>query len=158
MNSLLNIVLYQPRIPQNTGNVARSCFVTGTRLHLIGPMGFRIDEKQLRRAGLTYWHQTDITTYDSFEEFMEQHQGARMVLLSSHASKKHSNFEFHDGDYIVFGREDAGVPDEVHALFGENQCRIPMIHSDEARCFNLATSVGIVLMEAQRQLGFPGLE
>ena len=89
---------------------------------------------------------------------MEQHQGARMVLLSSHASKKHSNFEFHDGDYIVFGREDAGVPDEVHALFGENQCRIPMIHSEEARCFNLATSVGIVLMEAQRQLGFPGLE
>lgn len=155
---MLNIVLYQPRIPQNTGNVARSCFVTGTRLHLIGPMGFKIDESKLKRAGLTYWHQTDIITYDSFEAFLEQNKGARMVLMSSHAEKAHSEFNFQDGDYIMFGREDAGVPDEVHALFGENQCRIPMIQNEEARCFNLATSVGIVLMEAERQLGYPNLK
>ena len=155
---MLNIVLYQPRIPQNTGNIARSCFVTGTRLHLIGPMGFRIDEKQLKRAGLTYWHQTDITYYDDFEEFMKKHGNDRMVLISSKAHKAHSEFEFHDEDYIMFGREDAGVPEEVHELFGENQCRIPMIQNKEARCFNLATSVGIVLMEAERQLDFPNLK
>lgn len=154
---MLNIVLYQPRIPQNTGNVARSCFVTGSRLHLVGPMGFRIDEAKLRRAGLTYWHQTDIVCYDSFEEFLEKNKGGRMVLMTSHATKAHSEFDFADGDYIVFGREDAGVPDEVHALFGDHQFRIPMILNEEARCFNLATSVGIVLMEAERQLGYPGL-
>lgn len=154
---MLNIVLYQPRIPQNTGNVARSCFVTGSRLHLVGPMGFRIDEAKLRRAGLTYWHQTDIVTYDSFEDFLSCNQGGRMVLMTSHATKAHSDFQFQDGDFIVFGREDAGVPDEVHALFGDNQFRIPMIPNEEARCFNLATSVGITLMEAERQLGYPGL-
>ena len=155
---MLNIVLYQPRIPQNTGNVARSCFVTGSRLHLVGPMGFRIDEAKLRRAGLTYWHQTDIVCYDSFEEFLEKNKGGRMVLMTSHATKAHSEFDFADGDYIVFGREDSGVPDEVHALFGDHQFRIPMIPNEEARCFNLATSVGIVLMEAERQLGYPGLQ
>ena len=154
---MLNIVLYQPRIPQNTGNVARSCFVTGSRLHLVGPMGFRIDEAKLRRAGLTYWHQTDIVTYESWEEFLEKNAGSRMILMTSHATKLHSQFQFEDGDYIVFGREDAGVPDAVHAQFGERQFRIPMIPSEEARCFNLATSVGIVLREAERQLGYPGL-
>lgn len=154
---MLNIVLYQPRIPQNTGNVARSCFVTGSRLHLVGPMGFRIDEAKLRRAGLTYWHQTDIVTYESWEEFLEKNAGSRMILMTSHATKLHSQFQFEDGDYIVFGREDAGVPDAVHAQFGERQFRIPMIPSEEARCFNLATSVGITLMEAERQLGYPGL-
>lgn len=154
---MLNIVLYQPRIPQNTGNVARSCFVTGSRLHLVGPMGFRIDEAKLRRAGLTYWHQTDIVTYESWEEFLEKNAGSRMILMTSHATKLHSQFQFEDGDYIVFGREDAGVPDAVHAHFGERQFRIPMLPSEEARCFNLATSVGIVLMEAERQLGYPGL-
>lgn len=154
---MLNIVLYQPRIPQNTGNVARSCFVTGSRLHLVGPMGFRIDEAKLRRAGLTYWHQTDIVTYESWEEFLEKNAGGRMILMTSHATKLHSQYQFEDGDYIVFGREDAGVPDAVHAQFGERQFRIPMIPSEEARCFNLATSVGIVLMEAERQLGYPGL-
>lgn len=154
---MLNIVLYQPRIPQNTGNVARSCFVTGSRLHLVGPMGFRIDEAKLRRAGLTYWHQTDIVTYESWEEFLEKNAGSRMILMTSHATKLHSQFQFEDGDYIVFGREDAGVPDAVHAQFGERQFRIPMIPNEEARCFNLATSVGITLMEAERQLGYPGL-
>ena len=118
---MLNIVLYQPRIPQNTGNVARSCFVTGSRLHLVGPMGFRIDEAKLRRAGLTYWHQTDIVTYESWEEFLEKNAGSRMILMTSHATKLHSQFQFEDGDYIVFGREDAGVPDAVHAQFGERQ-------------------------------------
>ena len=154
---MLNIVLYQPRIPQNTGNVARSCFVTGSRLHLVGPMGFRIDEAKLRRAGLTYWHQTDSVTYESWEELLEKNAGGRMILMTSHATKLHSQFQIEDGDYIVFGREDAGVPDAVHAQFGERQFRIPMIPSEEARCFNLATSVGIVLMEAERQLGYPGL-
>ena len=99
---MLNIVLYQPRIPQNTGNVARSCFVTGSRLHLVGPMGFRIDEAKLRRAGLTYWHQTDIVTYESWEEFLEKNAGGRMILMTSHATKLHSQFQFEDGDYIVF--------------------------------------------------------
>lgn len=154
---MLNIVLYQPRIPQNTGNVARSCFVTGTRLHLIGPMGFAIDEKQLKRAGLTYWHQTDITYYEDFEAFYSQHKNERIILLSSHAKAFHSDFKYEDNDYLLFGREDAGVPDEVHQLFAKTSVRIPMIPNEEARCFNLATSVGIVLMEAQRQLGFPSL-
>lgn len=154
---MLNIVLYQPRIPQNTGNIARSCFVTGTRLHLIRPMGFQIDEAKLRRAGLTYWKHTEITIYDSFDDFYAQHGQDRIILMTSHAAHLYSEIQFRDGDYILFGREDAGVPDRLHDLFKENRVRIPMIPSVEARCFNLATSVGIVLMEAQRQLGFPGL-
>ena len=137
--------------------MARSCFVTGNRLHLVGPMGFCIDEAKLRRAGLTYWHQTDITLYESWQEFCMKNAQARMVLMTSHAQKYHSQFQFRDDDFIVFGREDAGVPDDVHAFFGQNQFRIPMIPSTEARCFNLATSVGIVLMEAERQLAYPGL-
>lgn len=154
---MLNIALYQPRIPQNTGNIARSCFVTGTRLHLIKPMGFLLDEAKLRRAGLTYWKHTDITLYDSFDDFYAQHDKDRIILLTSHANNLYSDIHFHDEDYILFGREDAGVPDTLHNLFSENRVRIPMIPNEEARCFNLATSVGIVLMEAQRQLGFPGL-
>lgn len=154
---MLNIVLYQPRIPQNTGNIARSCFVTGSRLHLIGPMGFCIDEAKLRRAGLTYWHQTDITLYESFEVFYEQHKSDRVILMTSHAEQLYSDVHFAENDYILFGREDAGVPERIHDLFWNTRMRIPMIPSEEARCFNLATSAGIVLMEAQRQLGFPGL-
>lgn len=155
---MLNIVLYQPRIPQNTGNIARSCFVTGSRLHLIGPMGFEIDESKLQRAGLTYWHQTDIQYYDNFEAFYTQHHNERIILLSSHATKAYSDIYYQDGDYIMFGREDAGVPEEIHQLFSDTQVRIPMVDDVEARCFNLATSAGIVLMEAHRQLGFKNMK
>ena len=155
---MLNIVLYQPRIPQNTGNIARSCFVTGSRLHLIGPMGFEIDETKLQRAGLTYWHQTDITYYENFEAFYEAHKDERVILLSSHATRAYSDIDYQDGDFIMFGREDAGVPDEIHQLYEEHKVRIPMIDNEEARCFNLATSAGIVLMEGYRQLGFKNLK
>lgn len=152
---MLNIVLYQPRIPQNTGNVARSCFVTGSRLHLVGPMGFRIDEAEAAPGGIDVLAPDGIVTYESWEEFLEKSRRSHDPD-DEPRDEAHSQFQFEDGDYIVFGREDAGVPDAVHAQFGERQFRIPMIPSEEARCFNLATSVGIVLMEAERQLGYPG--
>ena len=153
---MLNIVLYQPRIPQNTGNVARSCFVTGSRLHLVGPMGFRIDEAKLRRAGLTYWHQTDIVTYESWEEFLEKNAGGRMILMTSHATKLHSQFQFEDGDYIVFGREDAGLPEELLAANQQQCVRMPMRKGE--RCLNLSNAVAVGVYEVLRQWDFADLE
>ncbi|MBQ7951034.1 MAG: tRNA (uridine(34)/cytosine(34)/5-carboxymethylaminomethyluridine(34)-2'-O)-methyltransferase TrmL [Clostridia bacterium] len=147
----LNIVLFEPEIPQNTGNIARTCAATGAKLHLVGPMGFTIDDKKLKRAGLDYWHDVDITYYNSIREFYEKNQGV-MYYLTTKAPKDYSEATFEDGCYLIFGKETAGIPEEILLENQETCLRIPMI--GEIRSLNLSNSVAIVAYEAFRQDGF----
>ena len=150
----LNIVLIEPQIPQNSGNIARTCAATGARLHLVGPMGFEIDDKKLKRAGLDYWSLLDITTYASSEEFFEKNKGP-FFYFTTKAPNVFSEVEYPDGAYIVFGREDAGLPEK---LLYENQqscVRLPMLA--EARSLNLSNTVAIATYEVLRQWGYPNL-
>lgn len=155
---MFHIVLFEPRIPQNTGNIARTCAVTGSALHLIKPYAFKINDKNLKRAGLTYWHILELYEYDDFDDFLAKNAGSRKFLLSSKADKQYSDVVFKDGDMLIFGREDTGVPEWIHQELETTQLKIPMISHPEARCINVSTSVGIVLFEALKQNGFPGLE
>lgn len=151
----LNIVLVEPRIPQNTGNIARTCAATGARLHLVGPLGFEIDDARLRRAGLDYWHLLDITCYRDLADFFARNPGGPFWYFSTKSKRTHSDVPYPDGCYLVFGREDRGLPE---ALLHENygRCvRIPMI--TDARSLNLSNSVAVAVYEALRQNGYPGL-
>lgn len=151
-----NIVLVEPEIPQNTGNVARTCAVTGTRLHLIKPYGFRITDKNLKRAGLDYWHLLDITEYDSIEDFFNKNKGSTFYYATSKGRNRHSDVKFKDGDFILFGKETKGL-DEKLLKDNEKFCiRIPMV--DDARCLNLANSAAVVVYEALRQNNYFDLE
>ncbi len=152
----MNIVLHQPEIPQNTGNIGRTCVATGTALHLIEPLGFRINEKELRRAGMDYWEKLDVTRYMDFEEFKESHPGARIWYATTKAKRSYTEVSFDIDDYIMFGKESAGIPEEILVENEENCIRIPMGH--DIRSLNLANSVAIVLYEALRQNDFYGLE
>ena len=152
----LNIVLLEPEIPANTGNIGRSCVATGSRLHLIRPLGFSLEEKQLRRAGLDYWKDLDLAVYDSLEDFREKKPGARLFFLTTKARRCYTEAEFRDEDFLVFGRESAGIPEEILTEHEESCLRIPMVADN--RSLNLSNSAAIVLYEALRQLGFPGLE
>ena len=147
----LNIVLFEPEIPQNTGNIARTCAATGARLHLVGPMGFTIDDKKLKRAGLDYWNDVDITFYDSIGEFYEKNQG-EMYYLTTKAEKNYSDVTFPDNVYLIFGKETAGIPEEILIKNKETCLRIPMI--TDIRSLNLSNSVSIVAYEAYRQDNF----
>lgn len=147
----LNIVLFEPEIPQNTGNIARTCAATGAKLHLVGPMGFTIDDKKLKRAGLDYWHDVQITYYDSIAEFYEKNQGV-MYYLSTKAPRNYTEAKFEDGCYLIFGKETAGIPEEILLENQETCLRIPMI--GEIRSLNLSNSVAIVAYEAFRQDAF----
>lgn len=153
----LNIVLYQPEIPHNTGSIGRSCVLTNSKLHLIKPLGFSLDDKMLKRAGLDYWKDIDITYYESFEEFYSINKDKRIFLSTTKSEKFHSEVEFQDGDFIMFGRESSGVPKEVNDLFKETQIRVPMINST-TRSLNLANTASIVLYEALRQIGYPNMK
>ena len=150
----LNLVLIEPRIPQNAGNIARTCAATGARLHLVGPMGFEIDDKKLKRAGLDYWHLLDITVYQSSEEFFEKNKGP-FFYFSTKARHIFSQIEYPDGAYLVFGREDKGLPENL--LFeNEERCvRLPML--SEARSLNLSNSVAVAAYEVLRQWDYPSL-
>lgn len=148
---ILNIVLFEPEIPQNTGNIARTCKATGARLHLVGPMGFTIDNKKLKRAGLDYWDELDITYYDSIADFYSKNSG-KMYYLTTKARKTHSDVRYEDGCYIIFGKETAGIPEEILLKNKENCLRIPMI--GDTRSLNLSNSVAIVAYEAFRQDGY----
>ncbi|MGL5615001.1 MAG: tRNA (cytidine(34)-2'-O)-methyltransferase [Sarcina sp.] len=151
----LNIVLYQPEIPQNTGNIGRTCVLTNSKLHLIKPLGFSLDEKQVRRSGLDYWSQLNLEVHESYEEFMKKYGNERIFLASTHAENFHSEAEYKQGDFIMFGRESSGVPEDVHnALMG---VRIPMIETSD-RSLNLSNTVSIVAYEALRQIGFPNMK
>lgn len=151
----LNIVMVEPVIPQNTGNVARTCAATGARLHLVGPMGFKIDDKKLKRAGLDYWYLLDISYYDSLDEFFDKNKGGNFFYFSTKAQKRHSDVTYPDNSYLVFGKETAGLPEKLLYDNPEKCVRIPMI--DEARSLNLSNSVAIGVYEALRQWDYPNL-
>lgn len=152
---MLNIVLYQPEIHFNTGNIARTCGATNTRLHLIKPYGFEITDKHLKRAGLDYWYLVDITEYESYEDFLSKNPNITMYYASTKAPRTHTEAAYNDGDYIMFGPESRGIPEEILAENYEACIRIPMVK--DARSLNLSNSVAVILYEAERQLGFPGL-
>ncbi len=151
-----NIVLVEPEIPQNTGNIARTCAATGARLHLVKPMGFEIDDKKLKRAGLDYWHMLDITYYDGIDDFFEKNKNGNFYFASTKSLYRHSDIKFKDNDYILFGKETKGL-DEKLLKDNKDKCiRIPMIEG--ARSLNLSNSVAIVIYEALRQNDYFDLE
>ena len=151
---VLNIVMVEPEIPQNTGNVARTCAATHARLHLVGPMGFAIDDRKLKRAGLDYWNLLDITYYDSLKDFFAQNKGP-FFYFTTKARHCHSDVSYPDGAYLVFGKETRGLPEKLLYENPENCVRIPMIQ--QARSLNLSNSVAIGVYEVLRQWGYPTL-
>ena len=151
----LNIVMVEPEIPQNTGNVARTCAATGARLHLVGPMGFKIDDKKLKRAGLDYWQYLDITYYDSLEEFFKKNDGV-FFYYTTKGRKTHSEVEYPDNCYLLFGKETKGLPEELLLKNPDFCVRIPM--QGEIRSLNLSNSVAIATYEVLRQWGYPSLQ
>lgn len=152
---MFHIVLLEPEIPANTGNIGRTCVAAGARLHLIGPMGFEINEKQVRRAGLDYWEKLDYRTYDSFSDFLAKNPDAVLYMATTKARRSYSDAAFQDGSYIMFGKESAGIPEEILLDYEDTAIRIPMY--GDIRSLNLGNSVAIVLYEAMRQTGFKGL-
>lgn len=153
----LNIVLFEPEIPQNTGNIARTCVLTGSRLHLIKPLGFSLDEKHLRRAGLDYWKYLDLSLYDSYEELREKYKQSIFYFSTTHGKNFYYDAKFKDGDFIVFGRETCGLPDEIRDSDPERCIRVPMIKTS-TRSLNLSNTVAVVAYEALRQLSFPNMK
>jgi tRNA (cytidine/uridine-2'-O-)-methyltransferase len=147
---MFHIVLIEPEIPQNTGNIARLCVAAGARLHLVGPLGFSIDEKAVRRAGMDYWERLDLRTWSSWEELKAANPEGRFYFLSSKVERSYWDAEFQDEDFLVFGRETKGLPSSLLAEHPDRTLTIPM--TDGTRSINLATSVGIVLYEAIRQI------
>lgn len=150
--SRLQIVLIEPEIPPNTGNIARLCAATGTILHLVKPLGFSIDDRQLKRAGLDYWDAVDLHLWESFSDLQAAIPNGRWWYTSKKANRSYIAAEFQDGDLIVFGKETKGLPDELLTLHADRAIRIP-IFSERVRSINLSTSAGIVLYEALRQCG-----
>ncbi|NMA79968.1 MAG: tRNA (cytidine(34)-2'-O)-methyltransferase [Clostridiales bacterium] len=150
----LNIVLIEPQIPQNTGNISRTCAVTGSRLHIIKPMGFAIDDTKLKRAGLDYWHMLDITYYDDINEFYNKNDGA-FYFFTTKATTTHSDVKYPDKVYIFFGREDKGIDEKILLAHKENCVRIPMVN--EARSINLSNTVAVAAYEVLRQWNYPNL-
>ncbi len=152
---MFHIVLVEPEIPQNAGNIARTCAATGTALHMIRPLGFEVSDKYLKRAGLDYWNLVDISYYDSFDELRAKYPNARFFFFTTKARRRHSDVSFQDGDFLVFGKETKGLPEEL-LLENEETClRIPMF--SEARSLNLSNSAAIAVYEALRQTDYHGL-
>ena len=147
----MHVVLYQPEIPANTGNVARLCAVTGCHLHLIRPLGFSTDDRQLKRAGLDYWHLLDIDYWDSLEDLLDRYKEHPFYFLTSKASKGYIQVTFAPESFLVFGRETSGLPDWVHAAYPDQCLRIPMLPDPKARCLNLSNAIAVVVYEAFRQ-------
>lgn len=154
----LNIVLMNPQIPQNTGNIARTCAVTGARLHLVKPMGFTVSDKHLKRSGLDYWHLLDITYHESIESFFDNTRGGEYYYFSSKGNRKYTDINYPDKCYIVFGSETNGLPEMLLYNNPKNTVRIPMIYNKDARCLNLASSVAVGVYEVLRQWDFPELK
>ena len=151
----INIVMVEPEIPQNTGNIARTCAATGARLHIVKPMGFNIDDKKLKRAGLDYWHYLDITYYENLEDFLSKNEGA-FFYFTTKGRKAHSDVSYPDNCYLLFGKETKGLPEELLIKNPEQCVRIPM--QGEIRSLNLSNSVAIAVYEALRQWNYPTLE
>ncbi len=152
----LNIVLFEPEIPSNTGNIGRTCVATGTRLHLIEPLGFRLNEKALKRAGMDYWKDLDVTTYMNYEEFLEKNPGAKIYMATTKGSRLYTEASYEPDCYLMFGKESGGIPEEILVENQETAIRIPMM--GDIRSLNLSNSVAIVLYEALRQNGFADMQ
>ena len=152
----MHIILHQPEIPANTGNIGRTCVATGTSLHLIEPLGFRLNEKEIKRAGMDYWQHLDVTRYMNFQEFQEMHPGAKIWMATTKAHQTYTDVKFGSDDYIMFGKESAGIPEEILRDNQETCVRIPML--GETRSLNLSNSVAIILYEAFRQHDFAHLK
>ena len=148
----LNIVLFEPEIPANTGNIGRTCVATGTRLHLIEPLGFRLNEKAIKRSGMDYWKDLDVTTYVNYEDFLQKNPGAKIYMATTKSKQTYTEVSYEPDRYIMFGKESAGIPEEILVKHPETCVRIPMI--GETRSLNLSNSVAIVLYEALRQNNF----
>ena len=152
---MFNVVLYQPEIPQNTGNIARLCAATGCALHLIEPLGFSLQDRYLKRAGLDYWHLVDICRYNSLQDFFGQWKGARFFFVTTAGRRFYTEFDYRPGDFLVFGRETAGLPPELIDGNRDSCIRIPML--ENVRCLNLSNSVAIVVYEGLRKQLFRGI-
>lgn len=153
----LNIVLFQPEIPQNTGNIARTCVLTNSTLHLVKPLGFSLDEKHLRRAGLDYWKDLKLNIYDSYEELREKYPNATFYFSTTHAENSYADVKFKEGDFIVFGRESCGLPDYIRENNKQWDIRVPMLETS-TRSLNLSNTVAIITYEALRQMNFPNMK
>ena len=152
---MLNIVLLEPEIPANTGNIGRTCVATNTRLHLIEPLGFKLNEKALKRAGMDYWADLDVTTYIDFKDFQEKNPGVRLYMATTKAPKVYTEVHYEPDCYIMFGKESAGIPEEILVEHQEDCVRIPM--DGDIRSLNMGNSVAVILYEALRQNGFSGM-
>ena len=153
---MINIVLLEAEIPANTGNIGRTCVASGARLHLIEPLGFSLSEKALKRAGMDYWKDLDVTTYIDYQDFLDKNPGAKIYMATTKAQKIYTEVSYEPDCYIMFGKESAGIPEEILIQNQENCIRIPMM--EKIRSLNLGNSVAIVLYEALRQNGFAGME
>lgn len=151
----LNIVLYQPEIPQNTGNIARTCVLTNSTLHLIKPLGFNIDDKAVKRSGLDYWSELKLEVHESYEDFIKKYGDKKIFLASTHGGNYYSEETYKPGDFIMFGRESSGVPQNVHEA--HTNIRVPMINTS-TRSLNLSNTAAIIAYEALRQMGFPDMK
>lgn len=152
----MNIVLHEPEIPANTGNIGRTCVATGSTLHLIEPLGFRLSEKEIKRAGMDYWEHLDVRRYDDYRDFCEKNPNAKIWFATTKAKHTYTDVEFGPDDYIMFGKESAGIPEEILVDHEENCIRIPML--PQIRSLNLSNSVSIVLYEALRQQNFTQMQ
>ena len=153
---MINVVLHEPEIPANTGNIGRTCAATGIQLHLIKPLGFSLDEKHLRRAGMDYWSSLNVKIYENYEDFMEKNPGAKIYYATTKAKKVYTQASYEPDCYIMFGKESAGIPEEILVENREYCIRIPM--NENIRSLNLSNSVAIILYEALRQNGFASME
>lgn len=153
---MMNIILHEPEIPQNTGNIARTCVATGTSLHLIEPLGFFIDEKSVKRAGLDYWDKLDLHTYINFEDFCNKNPNATIYMATTKARKTYAEVKYDKNSFIMFGKETAGIPEDILVNYKETSIRIPM--EPTIRSLNLSNSVAIILYEAVRQLNFDSMQ
>ena len=154
----LHIVFVEPEIPPNTGNIARTCAATDSVLHLVEPLGFSISDRALKRAGLDYWPYVKVEVHESLEAFLAQYEGRRMFLATTKGGHLYTDFQYQDEDMFLFGRETRGLPRDFISAHEDRAIRIPMSESTRLRSFNLANSANIILFEALRQMGFPGLK
>lgn len=154
---MFNIVLVEPEIPANTGNIARTCAVTNCSLHLVKPLGFSLDDKHLKRAGLDYWHLLDVHIYESLDDFLSQHGDKNLYLATTKARKYYSDFHYQPNDFFLFGKETKGLPDALRAAYNDSLIKIPMLDNEAARSLNLSNAVSIIIYEAFRQIHFDGL-
>ena len=150
----INIVLYQPEIPPNTGNIARTCALTGLKLHLIKPLGFHIDDKSVKRAGLDYWHLLNLEVHESLDDFLLKYGNEEIYLSTTKATQYYTDVEYSDNCFIVFGKETAGLPDDLHKKYKSNEIKIPMRSHEDVRSLNLSNSVAIIAYEVIRQTGY----